>query len=112
MQVLNWMYCMLDMRPQQLLDKVNIIQFVIGLSLLISVTVSGVMMQIALKHNPSGEYCEYLEEDASNRHCQINWNHWLMLGIIWFSFTFLIISVLCKIIIFIYQFFTYFIKII
>ena len=84
--------------------------FLLGLSFIISLIVSGVVMHIALEHNPMGAYCEYPVEYVQDRNCQINWKQLLILGVLWFSFTLIIIWIIYAISILIFNIFKYFIS--
>ncbi len=64
------------------------------MSLLLSLTISVIIISIALDHNPMGEFCEYSEKRILERDCQINWFHLLNLGFIWFLFLFILTSLI------------------
>ncbi|OGQ07433.1 MAG: hypothetical protein A3G32_00685 [Deltaproteobacteria bacterium RIFCSPLOWO2_12_FULL_40_28] len=70
--------------------KKSYLKISVSISALISLTVAGLMMWIAMKHNPQGEFCTYIDAD----NCEIQWLHWSGLGLSWFFPSFLIFMIL------------------
>jgi len=55
-------------------------KFFLIVSISISFVLSVVIMQIALDHNPMGEYCYSPDDQSSNQDCIIDWSHLISLG--------------------------------
>lgn len=64
------------------------VKTILFIAILCSSAISIIMMNIALDHNPMGEFCEYSEKRTLETDCQINWVHLCNLGFIWFLFSF------------------------
>ena len=70
------------------------------ISALVAGLVAGVVMYIALDHNPMGEYCEFIENPHAHGECIIQWRHLLSLGGITFLWASILTGSLLTIILF------------
>ena len=72
-------------------------------SCVVAMIIAGVIMYIALDHNPMGEYCEFIAQPHKDGECVIQWAHLLYLGGATFMWVFLFTSVALSAIVFIHR---------
>ena len=78
------------------------ITWIVSIAALIAALVSVLIMYIALDHNPMGEYCEWPDIPNAEQ-CDIQWGRLLILGFIWFTAAFAVVSLIEAVSIFIFS---------